>query len=104
MIRKAFVMTLRPGFQAEYKRRHDQIWPELRAMLKQHGVQNYSIFLDQNTDKLFAYAECESDALWQEIAATAVCQRWWIYMQDVMFTDENGRPLTIDLVEVFHLE
>lgn len=104
MIRKAFVMTLRPGFQAEYQRRHNPIWPELQMTLQQHGVQNYSIFLDRRTDKLFAYAECESEALWARIADTNVCRRWWEHMRDLMFTNEDNSPLADELVEVFHLE
>ncbi|MBS1810577.1 MAG: L-rhamnose mutarotase [Acidobacteria bacterium] len=104
MIRKAFVMKLLPGFQAEYQRRHNPIWPELQATLKQYGVLNYSIFLDSETDILFAYAECESEALWNHIAHTEVCQRWWNQMQDLMITNEDSSPTTKDLTEVFHLE
>ena len=104
MIRKAFVMTLRPGAQAEYARRHAPIWPELQTILKQHGVQHYSIFLAPGTDHLFAYAECESEALWQGIAATEVCQRWWRYMQELMLTNEDSSPVATVLTEVFHLE
>lgn len=104
MIRKAFVMTLRPGHQAEYARRHAPIWPELQTILQQHGVQNYSIFLDPQADQLFAYAECESDVLWHQIAATEVCQRWWRSMQDLMLTNEDSSPVATVLTEVFHLE
>lgn len=104
MIRKAFQMTLRPGNQAEYERRHNPIWPELQAVLQQHGVQNYSIFLDRHTEQLFAYAECESEARWQQIAETEVCQRWWLHMRDLMLTNEDNSPLATVMVEVFHLE
>ncbi|MEP6912931.1 MAG: L-rhamnose mutarotase, partial [bacterium] len=65
MIRKAFLMALKPGQQDEYKRRHNPIWPELQATLRKHGVRNYSIFLDNEKDQLFAYAEIESEQSWQ---------------------------------------
>lgn len=104
MIRKAFQMTLYPGNQAEYERRHNPIWPELQAVLRQYGVQTYSIFLDRSTDRLFAYAECESAERWQQIAATEVCQRWWLHMRELMQTNEDNSPLAVELTEVFHLE
>src|SRR5262245_7161569 len=104
MIRKAFLMTLKPDLQAEYERRHNPIWPELAAVLREHGVCNYSIFLDRRTDRLFAYAEIESEEQWRQIAQTEVCQRWWRQMEDLMFTNEDLSPLATDLTEVFHLD
>ena len=77
MIRKAFVMSVHPGSEAEYERRHRPIWPELEATLKVHGVHNYSIFLHPETRQLFAYAEIESEERWAAIAQTEVCRRWW---------------------------
>ncbi len=81
LIRKVFLMTLKPGQKEEYARRHNPIWPELAEVLKKHGVHNYSIFLDRETGGLFAYAEIESEAQWREIAETEVCRRWWAYMK-----------------------
>ncbi len=104
MLRKAFIMRLKPNQQAEYQRRHNPIWPELQALLKQHGVQNYSIFLDRDTGKLFAYAEVESEERWAAIAETEVCQRWWAAMKDLMATNEDNSPVAINLLEVFHLD
>jgi L-rhamnose mutarotase len=104
MIRKAFLMTLKPGCEAEYRKRHDPIWPELEEILKKHGVHNYSIFLDRSTEKLFAYAEIESEKLWQQIAQTEVCRRWWTGMKDLMLTNSDDSPAVITLAEVFHLE
>ena len=104
MIRKAFSMTLRPGNQDEYERRHQPIWPELQKMFKEHGVGNYSIFLNRDTDQLFAYVELESEASWQRIAETEVCRRWWASMKDLMLTDSDDRPVAIGLDEVFHLD
>ncbi len=104
MIRKAFMMTLKPGHQEEYERRHNPIWPELQEVLKGRGVSNYSIFLDRSSNKLFAYAEVESEELWRQIAQTEVCRRWWAHMKDLMLTNEDDSPAAIDLDEVFHLD
>jgi L-rhamnose mutarotase len=104
VIRKAFLMTLNPGHQDEYERRHNPIWPELQDVLREHGVHNYSIFLDRQTNRLFAYAEIESEELWQQIAQTAICQRWWQHMEDLMSTNEDHSPSATDLDEVFHLD
>ena len=104
MIRKAFLMTLKSGNEDEYEKRHNPIWPELQQVLKEHGVHNYSIFLDRATDRLFAYAEIESEELWQKIAETAVCRRWWSYMKELMLTNTDSSPQAIDLDEVFHLD
>ena len=104
MIRKVFLMTLRPGCREEYERRHDPIWPELQEVLRQHGVHNYSIFLDRETDRLFAYCEIESEERWQQIAATEVCRRWWAHMKDLMLTNDDNSPRAERLQEVFHLD
>jgi L-rhamnose mutarotase len=104
MIRKAFLMTLKPGSQVEYERRHNPIWPELQTVLKDYGVSNYSIFLDRETDRLFAYAEIESEARWLLIAQTEVCQRWWGHMSELMFTNEDSSPAAFELDEVFHID
>lgn len=104
MIRKAFLMTLKPGHQTEYERRHNPIWPELEEVLKQHGVHNYSIFLDRGSDRLFAYVEIESEQLWHQIAATESCRRWWSHMKELMLTNPDDSPVAITLNEVFHLD
>ena len=104
MIRKAFLMKLKPGTQAEYERRHNPIWPELQKLLKDHGVTNYSIFLDRGSSRLFAYAEIESEAQWQSIAEANECRRWWAHMKDLMETNADNSPVAVDLDEVFHIE
>ena len=104
MIRKAFVMAVHPGHEADYERRHRPIWPELEAVLQAHGVQNYSIFLHEETRQLFAYAEIEDEARWAAIAKTEVCQRWWKHMGDVMPSNADHSPVARDLREVFYLE
>jgi L-rhamnose mutarotase len=104
MTRKAFMMTLRPGNQLEYERRHKPIWPELQEALRRHGARNYSIFMDRETDRLFAYVEIESEELWAKIAHTQVCRRWWAHMRDLMLTNDDDSPLSVSLDEVFHLD
>jgi len=97
-------MTLKPGKQDEYQKRHQPIWPELQKVLKEHGVSNYSIFLNGGTDQLFAYVELDSEALWQQIAETEVCRRWWLSMKDLMVTSSDNKPITETLEMVFHLD
>ncbi len=103
MIRKAFVMSVNPGAEAEYARRHQPIWDELAAVLKEHGVSNYSIFLHPETRQLFGYAEIESEERWEAIAATEVCRRWWKFMSDVMPSNPDSSPVSVPMVEVFRL-
>ena len=103
MIRKAFVMSVAAGAEAEYARRHQPIWQELADVLKAHGVHNYSIFLHEETRQLFAYAEIEDEARGAAIAQTAVCQRWWQHMGDVMPSNADHSPVSCGLQEVFHL-
>ena len=97
-------MTLRPGVEDEYEKRHNPIWPELQQVLKDHGVSNYSIFLDRDSCKLFAYAEMKSEELWAKIADTPACKRWWSYMKDLMDTNFDESPKSEVLKEVFHLD
>lgn len=104
MIRKAFLMTLKPNCQEEYQQRHNPVWVELQDVLKQHSVHNYSIFLDRKTDKLFGYVEIESEKLWQQIATTDECRRWWAYMKELMLTNDDDSPVAVELDEVFHLD
>ena len=103
MIRKAFVMSVNAGCEAEYERRHNPIWPELEATLRAHGVRNYSIFLHAETRRLFAYAEIESEERWQAIAQTEVCRRWWAHMRELMPANADASPVSVPLREVFHL-
>ena len=103
MIRKAFVMSLNPGNEAEYARRHQPIWDELAAVLRAHGSHNYSIFLDPRTLQLFGYVEIESEARWAAVAQTEACQRWWKFMGDIMLGNPDHSPVSRELKEVFHL-
>lgn len=103
MIRKAFLMSVDPNAHEEYERRHRPIWADLEAVLKAHGVHNYSIFLDAETSQLFGYAEIESEDLWSSIAETDECKRWWAFMKDIMPSNADNSPVSRDLKEVFHL-
>ena len=104
MIRKAFLMRVNPDAHDEYQRRHRSIWDELQSVLKNHGVSNYSIFLDELTSQLFGYAEIESEERWADIANTSACKRWWKFMKDIMPTNSDNSPESRDLREVFHLD
>jgi L-rhamnose mutarotase len=103
-IRKQFVMKVKEGAVDEYVRAHDNIWPDMSSMLKEHGVHNYSIALLPSTHQLVAYVEIESEARWDAIATTEMCQRWWKFMAPLMETDDAGRPKAEAAREVFFLK
>ena len=103
MIRKAFMMAINPGADAEYQRRHKTIWPELTQVFKAHGVHVYGIFLLPGTQRLFAFALVESEAQWASIADTPECRRWWQYMAELMPHEESGAPVVTELEEMFWL-
>ena len=104
MIRKGFRMAVNPQEAEEYARRHSPIWPELQAVLREHGVHDYSIFLDETDGSLFGYVEIEDEARWDAIAQTPVCRRWWTHMRDIMPTNPDDSPRSVPLREVFHLD
>ncbi|MCL2897972.1 L-rhamnose mutarotase [Brenneria tiliae] len=104
MLRKAFVMSVFPGRHAEYRQRHNPVWPELAAVLKAHGAHRYSIFLDKRRNLLFGYVEIESEARWNAVAQTEVCRRWWRYMTEVMPANADNSPVSDELESVFYLE
>ncbi|MDD0824203.1 L-rhamnose mutarotase [Mannheimia sp. AT1] len=104
MIRKAFVMQVNPDAHAEYKKRHDEIFPELVTELKNHGSHHYSIFLDKERNLLFGYVEIEDEARWNAIANTAACQKWWAFMKDIMPSNPDNSPISQELEQVFYLD
>jgi L-rhamnose mutarotase len=104
MIRKAFVMYLNEGRRDDYESRHNPIWPDLQEVLKSHGVSNYSIFFNEKTNELFGYAEIESEEQWAAIAQTEPCKKWWAHMRDLMATNEDNSPVSLEIEEVFHLD
>jgi len=97
-------MSVNPDAHAEYEKRHRPIRDDLAQILKRHGAANYSIFLDEKTSQLFGYVEIESEELWNSIAQTEECQRWWAYMRDVMPTNDDNSPVSRELKEVFYLD
>lgn len=104
MLRLAFKMKLKPGCADEYERRHRQLWPELQNLLKGAGIFDYSIFLDTESNILFAVQKTNSTEGSQDLAKHDVVKRWWKYMADIMETNEDNSPVTIPLQEVFYLE
>ena len=104
MKRNAFKMFLKPGYEAEYEKRHREIWPELKQLLKESGVFDYSIFWDRNTNILFAIQKTDGDASSQDLGENPVVQKWWDYMADIMETNPDKSPISIPLKEVFYME
>ena len=104
MIRKAFVMSIHAGSEAEYVRRHQPIWPELEQALLAHGVKTYSIFLHPETRQLFAYVEFANEAEWEALAQTEVCRHWWTHMHELMPSNPDHSPVSLPLMEIFHIE
>ncbi|HTX71198.1 MAG TPA: L-rhamnose mutarotase [Rectinemataceae bacterium] len=104
MQRVAFTMKLKPGFEEEYRRRHDEIWPELSALLRDAGISDYSIFLDPESLVLFAVQKLAPGNKASTLSSTALMRRWWEYMKDLMDTNPDSSPVCKDLVEVFHLD
>ena len=100
----AFRMKLKPGTVAEYQKRHDEIWPELSRLLTDTGIYDYSIFLDEETLHLFAVLKLRSPNQRDALPQHPLMRRWWEYMQDLMHTHADGRPVEWPLKPVFHLD
>lgn len=96
-------MTLFPGKEEEYKKRHDEIWPDLVQLLKQTGISEYSIFLDPNTNSLFGVLKAEDPKALDDLPQHEVMQRWWKYMGDIMEANPDNSPVSVPLKEVFYL-
>jgi len=104
MNRVAFKMKLLPGKKAEYIERHNQIWPELKKLLKNAGISDYSIFLDEDTHTLFAVQKTVKHESSQDLGNTEIVKKWWKFMADIMETNPDNSPVTNPLVEVFHMD
>lgn len=104
MKRIAFKMFLLKGFEEEYKKRHAEIWPELEDLLKESGVEDYSIFLDEETHVLFGVLKCSNEIKYQNLPLQPIMQKWWEYNKDIMQTNEDNSPKSISLEEVFYLK
>ncbi len=97
----AFKMKLKPGFKAEYQKRHTEIWPELEELLKQAGIFNYSIFFDIETNTLFAVQHLTGDT--PDLTQEKIMKKWWAYMADIMETNADQSPVAIELPRMFHM-
>ena len=103
MQRIAFKMKLFKGYEEEYKKRHDEIWEDLKSLLNEKGVKDFSIFLDEETNTLFAYLQIEDAMKLDDLPNNPVQQKWWAYMKDIMETNEDNSPVRTPLKEVFYL-
>lgn len=104
MVRRSAVMKLNFGMAEEYKRRHDEIWPQIIESIRRDGGKNYTIFHDPKTDYLFEYIEIEDEALWLSRGADEIIQKWWNYMSDIMETNPDKSPKCRKINEVFHMD
>ncbi len=100
----AFKMKLFKGYEAEYKKRHDELWSDLKQLLKQAGIAGYSIFFDEGTNFLFAYLTINDAKNLDALSHEPVMKKWWAYMKDIMETNEDGSPVVVELKEVFYLQ
>jgi L-rhamnose mutarotase len=100
----AFKMFLNPGMKDEYKRRHDEIWPELVTLLKEAGVSDYSIHLDEETNILFGVLWRKKDHTMDALPLDPVMKHWWTHMADIMRVNEAKEPVAIPLETVFHMQ
>ena len=99
----AFRMQLNAGMEDEYRRRHDEIWPELKALLHEAGVSDYSIHLDRETNTLFGVLTRPRDHSMSSLPEHPVMKKWWAHMADIMQSNPDNSPIQSDLVTVFHL-
>ena len=104
MKRLAFKMSLNKGQKEEYKKRHNKIWSELQNLLKDAGIKEYSIFLDEETNTLFAFQKVSGTAGSQNLGETEIIKKWWKYMADIMETNPDNSPVTVELEEVFYMK
>ena len=96
-------MKLQKGFEEEYRRRHDAIWPELTSLLHNTGIREYSIFLEERSGQLFGFLKIDDAVKLDQLPTQPVMQRWWNYMKDIMDTNPDNSPVSIPLKEVFYL-
>ena len=103
MEKYAFKMQLNPGCKAEYTTRHDEIWPELVTLLKDAGISDYSIHLDEETNILFAVLWRTEGHKMDALPASAIMQKWWAHMGDIMATHPDNAPVATPLTPLFHM-
>ncbi len=99
----AFTMQLKPGFEAEYQKRHDEIWPELSDLLHTAGVSDYSIFLHPQTLVLFGVLKRTANHTMDALPEHAIMKKWWAYMADIMDSNPDNSPVQTQLKPVFYM-
>lgn len=99
-----FKMYLNKGMAEEYKKRHDEIFPELVTLLKTSGISDYSIFLDEETHILFGVLWRTKNHKMSDLPKTDIMKKWWAYMADIMATNQQNEPIAEDLKLVFHMD
>jgi L-rhamnose mutarotase len=99
-----FVLFLQKGNEAEYQRRHDEIWPELSSALLEAGILEYQIFLDPTTGYLFAYQKRRLDHTVDTLPHLPIMRKWWDYMADLMEVNPDHSPRVRPLTRVFELK
>ena len=104
MQRVAFKMKMFAGMEAEYQKRHDEIWPELVNLLKETGISEYSIFLDGETNALFGFLKLSNQEAMDNLPNNPIMRRWWDYMKDIMDSNPDGSPVSLPLKEVFFMD
>ena len=104
MQKHAFKMRLHQGCEDEYRRRHDEIWPELVALLKDAGISDYSIHLDRETNILFGVLWRSDDLQMDDLPTHDVMKKWWAHMADIMDSHSDNEPVVTDLATVFHMQ
>lgn len=104
MEKHAFKMRLNQGCEDEYRRRHDEIWPELVSLLKDAGISDYSIHLDRETNILFGVLWRSDDHQMDDLPAHDIMKKWWAHMADIMESHYDNEPVVTDLVTVFHMQ
>jgi L-rhamnose mutarotase len=100
----AFKMKLKPGFKEEYRRRHNELWPEVKKLLRKNGISDYSIFFDEETNSLFAVEKIDEGVAWKDLSNEPVIKEWWDHLADIMDVNPDNSPVISKLEMVFHLE
>ena len=103
MQRVAFKMKLNKGQKEEYAKRHKQIWIELKKLLKENGVSEYSIFFDDETHTLFGFQKVTGNGGSQDLSSHEIVKKWWDFMADIMEVNSDNSPVSKPLEEVFYM-
>jgi L-rhamnose mutarotase len=100
----AFKMKLKPGFKDEYRRRHNELWPEVEILLRNNGISDYSIYFDEETNSLFAVEKIDDRVARKDLSAESVIKKWWAHLADITEVNPDNSPIISKLEMVFHLE